>query len=286
MTRIPCHGPRIATCESGQWRADQSKQGHGLWIGRSRFKKATTRNSKASSPLEVVFHGQQAGPMEVEQEGVDGGARRLRDRNVCEKAPTPTGLSRMTLSQLVEEAKKGGAMIPEKPTRDAEGRQGLDGRLRRHSLPFRRYRGWAFDHIGVPGLGGGRGRSEPESQRRPGQARQLEEGQDGSQGGGSTRGLAGKRPQVEGRDYPSEPSVDECVKPGVDQGDTEIFSGPGDTVEAFHAGDQRGDPKQAKRAAEEDDGAPDRGIRIGGGGAPETQANSSTHGIEGGIHPL
>ena len=151
MTRIPCHGP----CNMREWAVESRSIKARSWSvdWTQPFQEATARNSKASSPPEVVFHGQQAGPMEVEQEGVDGGVCQLRDRNrpeMNDRGIRTNGLSRMTLSQLVEEAKKGGAMIPERPTRGAmlQVVRDLVEVPAGHTIcQCGRYRGWAFEQI-------------------------------------------------------------------------------------------------------------------------------------------
>ena len=169
VTRIPCHGVQIAVSETSCWKngqsmkSEQSLQGNTMWIGRSRFEKAATSNSKATPPPpEGVFHGQLAGRVETQQEGAGGGDVAVRCRGTSEvqghgegTTGRQTGGDQRTGGFVEDDSVPAGRRSQERGrdgAREANARrhdedcEGSGPGPRRDSLPFR-YKGWAYDQI-------------------------------------------------------------------------------------------------------------------------------------------
>ena len=311
MTRIPCHGVPVAVSESGCWKSESSKQDNTLWIGRSRFEKTATSNSRATPSPGSVFHGQFAGPMEPQQEGARRGAGALRGRDSPEVdgvrdpqhgSRTARGPARggEGTGGIVEDdvgptsgrSQTGRGYDPEEAHERShdEDREGSSGRPRGDDLPVWPLPGVGVqpDPDGVPRLGSARGGSQREPERRPSSPGQLAQRFQEQSSGDCARRVACRRPRGDCEEDTAEPIF--SIQHKLDQGDSEGFTLEGGRPRVdVRQSDERGDPARDTGPAGPNGGFAGGSRQLGGVGSPEAEGEEACighGGIEGCLSPL
>ncbi|CAE7462138.1 GIP [Symbiodinium sp. CCMP2456] len=155
--RIPCRGPQLVCKTMRSWKQPEAKtEPHALWIGRSTFRKQPAPAPAAADTVKVNVASR---AMELQEYqitphpswGINEVREMLKEQRQARagEQEAPKGLSKMTLEQLVNEARRCGIILPEKPTKGVLAKMIRDSKVAPNDtiVGFGRYRGWAYSQL-------------------------------------------------------------------------------------------------------------------------------------------